>query len=213
MDASSHGPRLPSNAASEEADARAIETAAITRRPATKSPVDRDRRTLTLGFIICFFSTLRSIQRPLKRSLEPGREIAWHTVLGCAQIVRSRDPRSEQKIGSLEGTKPKTCTNGAGLSPDSRFRHALRSQIRFDTAMNRQFDWAAPLEAKGFAHLPAFITPEECREIEALWNDRQLFRSEVEMRRHGMGKEPIATSQTPCPNPLNDFAEPLIPNS
>jgi hypothetical protein len=68
--------------------------------------------------------------------------------------------------------------------------------------MNRRFDFAEPLEAKGFAHLPAFITPKECREIEALWNHRQLFRSEVEMRRHGYGEGTYRYFANPLPEPI-----------
>lgn len=53
-------------------------------------------------------------------------------------------------------------------------------------------DWPAAgeqLDALGHARLPGLLTATECRRLSALWDDRERFRSHVEMgpRRYGEG--------------------------
>jgi hypothetical protein len=52
-------------------------------------------------------------------------------------------------------------------------------------------DWdaaRASLDARGFARLPALLTPGECGAVSALFDDGARFRSTIEMGRHGYGE-------------------------
>ena len=54
-------------------------------------------------------------------------------------------------------------------------------------------DWEAAgrsIDARGFARLPALLTPEECADLAALFDDDRRFRSTVDMepRRYGVGR-------------------------
>ena len=56
--------------------------------------------------------------------------------------------------------------------------------------MSREIDRSAlaeELDAFGCAMLPSLLTPAECEQAIGLWNDRERFRSEVAMARHGYG--------------------------
>ncbi len=53
-----------------------------------------------------------------------------------------------------------------------------------------RLDWAAieqSLWTWGYARTPAVLTPEECRELIALYADDSRFRSRVDMARHAFG--------------------------
>lgn len=46
----------------------------------------------------------------------------------------------------------------------------------------------ADLDARGFAHVPALLTPSECRRLVALYEEPRRFRGRVVMARHGFGR-------------------------
>lgn len=51
-------------------------------------------------------------------------------------------------------------------------------------------DWsaiAAQLDDAGWARLPALLTPRQCASMRALFARERLFRSTIDMRRHGYG--------------------------
>jgi uncharacterized protein len=50
-----------------------------------------------------------------------------------------------------------------------------------------RIDVASALDRDGYAVLPRLISPEQCRDLVALYEDRERFRSRVVMARHGYG--------------------------
>ena len=52
-------------------------------------------------------------------------------------------------------------------------------------------DWdevAADLDARGHAVIPALLSPSDCAAVAALYEQPDLFRSQVVMQRHGVGE-------------------------
>ena len=65
------------------------------------------------------------------------------------------------------------------------------------------FDWEAiyaDLDAEGWARLPALLTPEECKDIAALYGPHPHFRSHVVMARHGFGRGEYRYFAYPLPD-------------
>jgi uncharacterized protein len=64
-------------------------------------------------------------------------------------------------------------------------------------------DWAQAtreLDAQGCAVLKGLVSPDECRELAALYPDDALFRSKVVMGRHGFGRGEYKYFAYPLPN-------------
>src|SRR5689334_24635770 len=54
----------------------------------------------------------------------------------------------------------------------------------------RAVDWtaiAASLDADGWARIPRLLTPRQCASVRASFARDRLFRSTIDMRRHGYG--------------------------
>ena len=49
-------------------------------------------------------------------------------------------------------------------------------------------DLAEALDAQGWAILPGLLDAGECDAVTALYDERERFRSEVVMARHGFGR-------------------------
>lgn len=63
-------------------------------------------------------------------------------------------------------------------------------------------DWAAAgeaLEARGHARLPRLLTAGECRAADLLWEQRERFRSHVDMARHRFGEGAYRYFASPLP--------------
>ena len=63
-------------------------------------------------------------------------------------------------------------------------------------------DWAqatADLDAQGCTVLKDLLSPEECRELAALYPDDKKFRSRVVMGRHGFGRGEYKYFSYPLP--------------
>ena len=63
-------------------------------------------------------------------------------------------------------------------------------------------DWqavAAALDADGWARLPSLITPRQCASMRALFARDRLFRSTIDMRRHGYGSGAYRYFASPLP--------------
>ena len=81
-----------------------------------------------------------------------------------------------------------------------------------------RLDWAAIRESiddRGYATTPALLTPGECRELIALYDRREVFRSRVVMERFGYGLGEYKYFAAPLP-PLVaalriEFYERLLP--
>ena len=74
-------------------------------------------------------------------------------------------------------------------------------------------DWTqitADLDAFGAAVLPGLLTPQQCRSLTALY-DRDLFRSQVIMARHGFGRGEYKYFRYPLPDPIADLRTALYP--
>ncbi len=71
-----------------------------------------------------------------------------------------------------------------------------------------RFDWRMigdDLNASGYATLEKLLTPDECREIAALYPDERHFRSRVHMARHGFGKGEYQYFKYPLPTLIGDL--------
>ncbi|MBR0663913.1 2OG-Fe(II) oxygenase [Roseomonas hellenica] len=77
-----------------------------------------------------------------------------------------------------------------------------------------RYDWgalAAELDGQGCAVLDALLTPEECRDIAALYPEEAHFRSHVVMARHGFGRGEYRYFRYPLPKLLGGLRAALYP--
>jgi len=80
--------------------------------------------------------------------------------------------------------------------------------------MMKQIDWSAgaqELDAHGCALLPGLLGSEECAEMIATWDERQRFRSEVVMARHGYGRGVYRYFAYPLPDLVAELRAQLYP--
>jgi hypothetical protein len=75
-------------------------------------------------------------------------------------------------------------------------------------------DWAmiaADLDARGWARLPALLTPDACRATAALYASGSGFRSQVVMARHGFGRGEYRYFAYPLPLLVSGLRSALYP--
>ncbi|WP_329520203.1 2OG-Fe(II) oxygenase [Spirillospora sp. NBC_01491] len=75
-------------------------------------------------------------------------------------------------------------------------------------------DWAAlagEVNEHGCALTPPVLTPDECREIAALYDDAGRFRSTVDMARHRFGQGQYRYFARPFPEPVQRLREAFYP--
>jgi hypothetical protein len=75
-------------------------------------------------------------------------------------------------------------------------------------------DWtakAAELDAHGCALLPGLLDEGGCATLRALWDNRDRFRSEVNMARHGYGRGAYRYFAYPLPDPIETLRTALYP--
>jgi uncharacterized protein len=75
-------------------------------------------------------------------------------------------------------------------------------------------DWDAierSLWDVGYAHTPAVLTPSECDALVGLYDRDLLFRSTVEMRRHGFGEGDYKYFKPPLPDLVAELREVFYP--
>ncbi len=74
---------------------------------------------------------------------------------------------------------------------------------------------AAALERDGFALLPGLLAPQACASLRAHWPERERFRKEVVMARHGYGEGVYRYYGAPLPEPVaslrRDLYASLVP--
>lgn len=78
----------------------------------------------------------------------------------------------------------------------------------------KTIDWAAAsdaLDAHGCALLPCLLSSPECAAVTALWDERERFRSEVIMARHGYGQGAYRYFDNPLPGPVAALRNALYP--
>jgi len=77
-----------------------------------------------------------------------------------------------------------------------------------------QYDWetlSADLNGYGCAVLEKLLSPDECRQIAALYPEEAHFRSHVHMARHGFGKGEYRYFKYPLPNLLGGLRTAFYP--
>jgi len=75
-------------------------------------------------------------------------------------------------------------------------------------------DWqaiAAELDAQGCARTPRLLTPAECRDLAALYDKPELFRSTIDMARHRFGSGQYRYFTHDLPEPVRELREALYP--
>jgi len=72
-------------------------------------------------------------------------------------------------------------------------------------------EFAASLDERGYATLPALLDPAECRALAALYTDERPFRSRVIMQRHGFGRGEYKYLRYPLPAPVAELRRALYP--
>ena len=70
---------------------------------------------------------------------------------------------------------------------------------------------AADLDAHGAALLPRLLDPGTCEALIAGWEDRNRYRSEVVMARHGYGQGAYRYFAYPLPSPIAELRRDLYP--
>ncbi len=70
---------------------------------------------------------------------------------------------------------------------------------------------AQSLADDGWAVLPSLLSPVECAEVEATWANPALFRSEVNMARHGFGRGVYRYFADPLPERIAALRSGLYP--
>ena len=78
-----------------------------------------------------------------------------------------------------------------------------------------RIDWGRAendLNMSGAALLGPLLTPEECREVAALYDDDSLFRSRIVMARHGFGQGEYKYFSYPLPGLVGSLRTALYPH-
>jgi hypothetical protein len=92
----------------------------------------------------------------------------------------------------------------------TRSKPAAPIAARLDTA-----DWdavAASLDERGYATVPAVLTPRECRDLAALYGDNGAFRSRIVMQRHAFGRGEYKYLRYPLPAPVAALRQAAYPH-
>ncbi len=74
--------------------------------------------------------------------------------------------------------------------------------------MTGERDWfeiAGELDREGSAVIPGLLTADQCRSVAALYAQDGLFRSRVDMARHGFGRGAYKYFAYPLPDPVADL--------
>ncbi|MFD9816131.1 2OG-Fe(II) oxygenase [Streptomyces sp. NPDC059080] len=90
-------------------------------------------------------------------------------------------------------------------------RHPDRSGLAARVAATDPRDLAAELDALGCAMTPRLLTPAECRDLIALYDRAELFRSTVDMARHRFGSGQYRYFAHPLPEPVRQLRAALYP--
>ncbi|MGE5134355.1 MAG: 2OG-Fe(II) oxygenase [Gemmatimonadota bacterium] len=75
-------------------------------------------------------------------------------------------------------------------------------------------DWAAAaweLDDYGCARLPQLLTPAECKELAALYDEPGRFRATIDMTRHRFGSGEYRYFRAPFPEPVDALRHALYP--
>jgi hypothetical protein len=75
-------------------------------------------------------------------------------------------------------------------------------------------DWTRALEdvdASGWARLPALLTPVECRDLVASYDDERRFRSTIDMERYRFGRGQYRYFSYPLPTTVQSLRERCYP--
>ena len=78
----------------------------------------------------------------------------------------------------------------------------------------KSFDWkrvSQDLDAQGSATLEHLLSPEECQKTAALYEQDDLFRSRVEMGRHGFGRGEYKYFSYPLPSLIAELRTAIYP--
>jgi len=76
------------------------------------------------------------------------------------------------------------------------------------------FDWqqaATSLDERGYATTAALLTSEQCRELAALYEREEAFRSRVVMQRHGFGRGEYKYLRYPLPPVVETLRQAIYP--
>jgi hypothetical protein len=73
-------------------------------------------------------------------------------------------------------------------------------------------DLAAALDRDGYAVLPRLLSADECRDLAALYDERERFRSRVVMARHGYGSGEYKYLAYPLPPLVAGLRQSLYPS-
>jgi uncharacterized protein len=95
----------------------------------------------------------------------------------------------------------------SSVSPASAFSSAKARVAAYNWRM-----LAGELDGYGCAVLTKLLSPEECRNIAALYSDESHFRSHINMARHGFGKGEYRYFKYPLPDLLGGLRTALYPH-
>ncbi len=86
---------------------------------------------------------------------------------------------------------------------------------RAETAGALDLDWgrvANDLDARGSAVIEALLEPEECRELAAMYDEEERFRTRIVMGRHGFGRGEYKYFAYPLPDPIAELRSAVYPH-
>jgi len=63
------------------------------------------------------------------------------------------------------------------------------------------------LDRRGYARIPGILSPNACDEIASYWEERERFRSEIVMARHGYGDGSYRYFADPLPAPIDQLRQ------
>lgn len=116
---------------------------------------------------------------------------------------------------------PRDCARGWQISSQSARVTAASHSLGGNTALPDTFaervaaaNWDAvtgELDEYGCALLPHLLTTAECSHLAGLYDQRELFRSTVNMRRHRFGEGEYRYFDHPFPEAVQRLREELYP--
>ena len=131
----------------------------------------------------------------------------------CHRVVQQRRRALRLPLGRRAQARPAR-QGGPGMNAPRKDASRLDACSTRPRSASASYDWealAAELDAYGCAVLEKLLTPEECREIAALYPDEGHFRSHILMARHGFGKGEYRYFKYPLPDLLGGLRTALYP--
>ena len=90
-------------------------------------------------------------------------------------------------------------------------KRIMHNVVRFVNSINNWSAHQTTLSETGFALLPSVVSPDDCRQLAALFNAPDLYRKAIVMQKHGYGSGEYKYFSYPLPPVVDALRHDLFP--